>query len=57
VTGPGAAVVEASPEDGIGIIDFENYVDGSGGDALKMPAGRQPASGRRTTRSTIACTT
>jgi len=37
--GAGAAVVEASPEDGIGIIDFENYVDGSGGDALKMPAG------------------
>jgi 3-oxoacyl-[acyl-carrier-protein] synthase-3 len=37
--GAGAAVVEASPEEGIGIIDFENYVDGSGGDALKMPAG------------------
>jgi len=38
--------VEASPEEGIGIIDFENYVDGSGGDALKMPAGGslQPAS-------------
>jgi 3-oxoacyl-[acyl-carrier-protein] synthase-3 len=44
--GAGAAVVEPSPEDGIGIIDFENYVDGSGGDALKMPAGGslQPAS-------------
>jgi 3-oxoacyl-[acyl-carrier-protein] synthase-3 len=44
--GAGAAVVEASHEDGIGIIDFENYVDGSGGDALKMPAGGslQPAS-------------
>jgi 3-oxoacyl-[acyl-carrier-protein] synthase-3 len=43
--GAGAAVVDSSPEDGIGIIDFENYVDGSGGDALCMPAGgsRRPA--------------
>ena len=37
--GAGAVVVEASDDDGIGIIDFENYVDGSGGDALCMPAG------------------
>jgi 3-oxoacyl-[acyl-carrier-protein] synthase-3 len=37
--GAGAAVVEASDDDNIGIIDFENYVDGSGGDALCMPAG------------------
>jgi 3-oxoacyl-[acyl-carrier-protein] synthase-3 len=44
--GAGAAVVEASDDPGIGIIDFENYVDGSGGHALCMPAGgsRQPAS-------------
>ena len=44
--GAGAAVVEASTEDGVGIIDFENYVDGSGGQALKMPGGgsRHPAS-------------
>ena len=44
--GAGAAVVEASDDPGIGIIDFENYVDGSGGAALCMPAGgsRQPAS-------------
>ena len=44
--GAGAAVVEASDDEGIGIIDFENYVDGSGGEALCMPAGgsRQPAS-------------
>jgi 3-oxoacyl-[acyl-carrier-protein] synthase-3 len=44
--GAGAAVVEASDEDGIGIIDFLNYVDGSGGEALCMPAGgsRLPAS-------------
>ena len=44
--GAGAAVVEATSEDDIGIIDFENYVDGSGGAALCMPAGgsRQPAS-------------
>jgi 3-oxoacyl-[acyl-carrier-protein] synthase-3 len=39
-------VVEASDDEGIGIIDFENYIDGSGGAALCMPAGgsRQPAS-------------
>jgi 3-oxoacyl-[acyl-carrier-protein] synthase-3 len=37
--GAGAAVVEASDDPDIGIIDFENYVDGSGGDALCMPAG------------------
>ena len=37
--GAGAVVVEASDDDRIGIIDFENYVDGSGGDALCMPAG------------------
>ena len=37
--GAGAAVVEASDDPGIGIIDFENYVDGSGGGALCMPAG------------------
>jgi 3-oxoacyl-[acyl-carrier-protein] synthase-3 len=44
--GAGAAVVEATDEEGIGILDFENYVDGSGGEALCMPAGgsRQPAS-------------
>jgi 3-oxoacyl-[acyl-carrier-protein] synthase III len=37
--GAGAAVVEASDAPEIGIIDFENYVDGSGGPALCMPAG------------------
>ncbi len=37
--GAGAVVVEAADEDGIGIIDFENFVDGSGGAALCMPAG------------------
>ena len=44
--GAGAAVVEATSEEGIGIIDFVNYVDGSGGENLCMPAGgsRQPAS-------------
>jgi 3-oxoacyl-[acyl-carrier-protein] synthase-3 len=44
--GAGAAVIEATDEDDIGIIDFENYVDGSGGAALCMPAGgsRMPAS-------------
>ena len=37
--GAGAAVIEASDDDSIGILDFENYMDGSGGDALCMPAG------------------
>lgn len=37
--GAGAAVVEASDDEQIGIIDFENYIDGSGGNALCMPAG------------------
>ena len=37
--GAGAVVVEATDDDNIGILDFENYVDGSGGDALCMPAG------------------
>jgi 3-oxoacyl-[acyl-carrier-protein] synthase III len=37
--GAGAVVVEPADEDGLGIIDFENYVDGSGGYALCMPAG------------------
>jgi 3-oxoacyl-[acyl-carrier-protein] synthase-3 len=44
--GAGAVVVEATDDDSIGILDFENYVDGSGGPALTMPAGgsRLPAS-------------
>jgi 3-oxoacyl-[acyl-carrier-protein] synthase III len=44
--GAGAAVVEAADGDDVGIIDFENYMDGSGGPALCMPAGgsRLPAS-------------
>jgi 3-oxoacyl-[acyl-carrier-protein] synthase-3 len=37
--GAGACVVEASDDDSIGIMDFENYIDGSGGHALCMPAG------------------
>jgi len=37
--GAGAAVVEASDDPNIGIIDFENYIDGTGGQALCMPAG------------------
>jgi 3-oxoacyl-[acyl-carrier-protein] synthase-3 len=36
--GAGAVVMEASADDH-GILDFENYVDGSGGPALCMPAG------------------
>ncbi|OFW13662.1 MAG: 3-oxoacyl-ACP synthase [Acidobacteria bacterium RIFCSPLOWO2_12_FULL_67_14] len=44
--GAGAVVVEPSPDDAIGILDFENYIDGRGGPALCMPAGgsRMPAS-------------
>jgi 3-oxoacyl-[acyl-carrier-protein] synthase III len=37
--GAGAVVLEASDDDSIGILDAENYVDGSGGSALRMPAG------------------
>ncbi len=37
--GAGAVVVEASDDPEIGIIDFENYVDGHGGHALRMPGG------------------
>ena len=44
--GAGAVIVEPSDDDSIGVLDFENYVDGSGGPALCMPAGgsRMPAS-------------
>jgi len=44
--GAGAVVVEPTDDDAIGILDFENYVDGTGGPALCMPAGgsRMPAS-------------
>jgi 3-oxoacyl-[acyl-carrier-protein] synthase-3 len=44
--GAGAVVVEATDDETVGILDFENYVDGSGGPALCMPAGgsRLPAS-------------
>ena len=37
--GAGAAVVEAADDRDLGIIDFEHYIDGSGGPALCMPAG------------------
>ena len=37
--GAGAVVVNASDDDRIGILDFENYVDGREGEALQMPAG------------------
>jgi 3-oxoacyl-[acyl-carrier-protein] synthase-3 len=37
--GAGAAVIEASDDPDVGIIEFENYVDGNGGPALCMPAG------------------
>lgn len=44
--GAGAVVVEPTDDETIGILDFENYVDGTGGPALCMPAGgsRMPAS-------------
>ena len=37
--GAGAAIVEATDEPGLGMLDFENYIDGNGGEALCMPAG------------------
>ena len=37
--GAGAAIVEASDDPDVGILDFENYVDGEFGEALQMPAG------------------
>lgn len=44
--GAGAVVVTPSESAELGILDFENYMDGSGGPALCMPAGgsRMPAS-------------
>lgn len=44
--GAGAMLVEAGEPGDPGFIDFTNEIDGSGGDALKMPAGgsRMPAS-------------
>lgn len=44
--GAGAVVLEASDDEAFGVLDFVNYVDGSGGPALCMPAGgsRLPAS-------------
>ena len=44
--GAGAVVVTGSENAEVGILDFENYIDGSGGPALCMPAGgsRMPAS-------------
>ena len=44
--GAGAVVVEPSDDESVGILDFENYVEGAGGPALCMPAGgsRMPAS-------------
>ena len=37
--GAGAVVVSPVAEDGLGIIDFEHEIDGSGGPSLCMPAG------------------
>ena len=37
--GAGAVVVSPASEDGLGILDFEHEIDGSGGPALCMPAG------------------
>ncbi len=44
--GAGAFLVEAGDESGLGFVGHLNEIDGSGGDALKMPAGgsRLPAS-------------
>lgn len=37
--GAGAVLVEPATEDGLQILGFENEIDGSGRDALNMPAG------------------
>jgi 3-oxoacyl-[acyl-carrier-protein] synthase-3 len=37
--GAGAVVVEPSDDPEVGVLDFENYVDGTFGEALQMPAG------------------
>ena len=37
--GAGAVVVGPAADDGLGVIDFEHEIDGSGGPALCMPAG------------------
>lgn len=44
--GAGAVLVEPAEDESLGMIDFLNDIDGSGADALKMPAGgsRLPAS-------------
>jgi len=52
--GAGAFLIEPAAEEGYGFIDFNNEVDGSGGDYLKMPAGgsRMPPS-EETVRSKL----
>jgi 3-oxoacyl-[acyl-carrier-protein] synthase-3 len=55
--GAGAAVVEASDDPEIGILDFENYVDGSGGYALCMPAWWQQDAGVARDGAAAASTT
>jgi 3-oxoacyl-[acyl-carrier-protein] synthase-3 len=44
--GAGAVVLGPSADENIGILDYDHKIDGSGGDALCMPAGgsRKPAS-------------
>ena len=44
--GAGAVVLGPSADENIGILDYDHMIDGSGGDALCMPAGgsRRPAS-------------
>jgi 3-oxoacyl-[acyl-carrier-protein] synthase-3 len=44
--GAGAVVVEPSESDDLGVLDYINEVDGSGGQSLRMPAGgsRMPSS-------------
>src|SRR5258708_12936552 len=37
--GAGAAILEASEDDSVGLIDFIHEVDGSGGCSLYMPGG------------------
>ena len=43
--GAGAVVVSPADDDYLAILDFAHEIDGSGGQALCMPAGGEPASG------------
>ena len=55
--GAGAMLIEPTEDGETGFIDFVNQIDGSGGDYLKQPAGRQPHARQRRDRRATDCTT